>query len=134
MFDKVCMMEVIEHVEDPTSALSELFRVTKKDGFLFLSFPNFSVFPWSVARWFADILHTPRLINKQPIDNIYTINQVVEMAQKAGFAYVSTTGVTYLTALLTPLESLGDYLITRTLNSLGLSARALHPLLRFKKL
>ena len=132
-FDVVTIMEVIEHVENPQEVFDEITRILKPNGNMYLSFPNFSVFPWNVARWFSDKFHTPQLINKQPIDNIYTIDDVIKMAQQAGFEYVSTTGVTYLTALLTPIESFGDYWITRALNKVGLSTHSLHPLLRFEK-
>lgn len=41
-FDLVVSMEVIEHLDDPRPWLSELFRVTKPDGMLFLTTPNYA--------------------------------------------------------------------------------------------
>ena len=46
IFDKVCMYEVIEHVESPLSCLKEIHRVLKKNGILEVSTPN--VFHWRI--------------------------------------------------------------------------------------
>lgn len=131
-FDIVLMMEVIEHLQDPAIALKEIKRVLKPGGLLYISFPNFSIFPWNVIRFISDSAKLPEIINKQPIDNIYTIEQVKGIATKERFDFLLLTGVTYLTAVLTPLESMGEYTFTKMLNSLGLSGRSLHPLLKFK--
>ena len=40
-FDLVCAFDVIEHVEDDTKAVSEMTRVAKKDGYVFISVPAF---------------------------------------------------------------------------------------------
>lgn len=42
-FDSVCSFETIEHVEDPERVLSELARVLRPDGALFVSTPNAAV-------------------------------------------------------------------------------------------
>lgn len=130
-FDIVLLLEVIEHLEHPVKVLDEISRVTKVGGKLFLSFPNFSFFPWRMARFFSDYFKVPQLINKQPIDNIYTISQVVAMVEESGFKLKSTTGVTYLTAALSSIESQDNFAITKKLNSLGLSKYSLHPLFEF---
>lgn len=132
-FDIVLMMEVIEHLANSSVALKEIKRVLKPGGLLYISFPNFSVFPWNVIRKISDSAQLPEIINKQPIDNIYTIKEVKGMVMKEEFDFLSLTGVTYLTAVLTPLESMGEYTLTKTLNTLGLSGRSLHPLLKFRK-
>lgn len=41
-FDLVCAFDVIEHVEDDTKAVSEIIRVAKKDGHVFVSVPAFN--------------------------------------------------------------------------------------------
>ena len=41
MFDLVCAFDVIEHVEDDQLAISEMKRVTKKDGVIFITIPTF---------------------------------------------------------------------------------------------
>jgi SAM-dependent methyltransferase len=41
-FDLVVSMDVIEHLPDPRPWLRELFRVTKPDGMLFLTTPNYA--------------------------------------------------------------------------------------------
>ncbi len=132
-FNFVLLLEVIEHLEDPKKVLTEISRVIKKGGVLFLSFPNFSFFPWRIARYFSDKFKLPQLINKQPIDIIYTIDEIVAMVESVGFKCKSITGVTYLTAALTPIESICEFAITRTLNKLGGSRFSLHPLFEFVK-
>ncbi len=41
MFDLVCAFDVIEHVEDDELAVSEMKRVTKKEGVIFITVPTF---------------------------------------------------------------------------------------------
>jgi ubiquinone/menaquinone biosynthesis C-methylase UbiE len=41
MFDLVCAFDVIEHVEDDQLAVSEMKRVAKKDGVVFITVPTF---------------------------------------------------------------------------------------------
>ena len=134
VFDFVLLLEVIEHLEKPNKVLSEISRVVKKRGTLFLSFPNFSFFPWRIARFFSDVFKLPQLINKQPIDAIYTINEVIEMVESVGFGCKSITGVTYLTAGLSSIESIREYALTKAFNRLGGSRFSLHPLFEFVKL
>ena len=45
-FDMVVCMDVLEHVEDPFAAISEIHRVLKKKGELIMSVPNY-YFPWT---------------------------------------------------------------------------------------
>lgn len=39
-FEAVSLLEVIEHVENPSQVLMEIYRVLKKDGILFMTTPN----------------------------------------------------------------------------------------------
>jgi SAM-dependent methyltransferase len=41
-FDLVVSMDVVEHLDDPEPWVRELFRVTKPDGMLFLTTPNYA--------------------------------------------------------------------------------------------
>lgn len=41
MFDLVCAFDVIEHVEDDQLAVSEMIRVAKKEGVIFITVPTF---------------------------------------------------------------------------------------------
>jgi SAM-dependent methyltransferase len=52
-FDTIISCETIEHVSDPRKALTELYRVLKPGGTLFLTCPNyFNLFGlWCLYRW-----------------------------------------------------------------------------------
>lgn len=39
-FDQVLLLDVLEHIRDDRSALVQLHRLLRRDGFLFVSFPN----------------------------------------------------------------------------------------------
>lgn len=45
-FDMVCAFDVIEHIEDHEKAVSEIYRVLKKDGLAYITVPAFQ-FLWS---------------------------------------------------------------------------------------
>ena len=45
-FDMVCAFDVVEHIEDDALALREIYRVLKKDGYVFLTVPMFQML-WS---------------------------------------------------------------------------------------
>jgi len=45
-YDLVCAFDVIEHIEDDSTAVSEIRRVLKQDGFIYLTVPAFN-FLWS---------------------------------------------------------------------------------------
>ena len=55
MFDRVFMLEVLEHVENPTQCLREIRRVLQSKGRLILSVPN----PYCWNEWVANLLGIP---------------------------------------------------------------------------
>lgn len=128
--DIVAMMEVIEHLEKPTRVLSEIFRVLKKDGFLFLSFPNYQNFPWLIIRLLSEKLNKPNWLVLQPIDKIYLFDQIISMCKNNGFSVMSCLGTTYFPPLLWKYE---NKKITNFFNSLFLYRFSFHPILIFKK-
>jgi len=105
VFDIIVALEVIEHVADPISFLSDVKRVLKVKGFVFLTFPDaiswhplyafFKHFPSSVKK--LNIL-TPFMPqddpdrSRQPIDHAYTLKDIFNFASEVGldlFAYTS---------------------------------------------
>jgi SAM-dependent methyltransferase len=60
-FDSVHLLEVLEHLENPSNALREINRVLKQDGILYCSIPN--------VYWCGRIL---RVLLHKPIDECYT--------------------------------------------------------------
>src|SRR5207249_1649600 len=59
-FFQICLlMETIEHLEDPVTALEQIHSIVAPDGLLFVSFPNFLSLPWLAVRLVGDWLDKP---------------------------------------------------------------------------
>lgn len=71
-YNVVCGFDIIEHVENDTKALSEIYRVTKDDGYVFLTVPAFN-FLWSKH---DEINHHYRR---------YNISNLNKLVTKSGF-------------------------------------------------
>lgn len=129
-FNTVLLMEVIEHLDHPEHALSQIFRVTAKGGLLYVSFPNYVHLPWLAVRMLAQLLNRPNWIVLQPIDKIYTVFGVKRLVEASGFTFIEGIGANYGPPLLYPLEKPW---ITKSLNRLGLWWMSFHPVLVFRK-
>ncbi len=130
-FFQVCLlMETIEHLEDPASALKQIHSVVAPDGFLFVSFPNFLSLPWLVVRLLGDWLNKPNWLVRQPIDKIYTVFHVIKIVKAAGFEFNRGIGSGYGPPILYRYEK---NWMTGGLNALGLWWLSFHPILVFRK-
>ena len=129
-FNVTLLMETIEHLEDPTPALREIFRVTEPGGILYVSFPNFLHLPWLAVRILAEKLNRPNWIVLQPVDKIYTVFGVIKLLRQAGFTFEKGIGSGYGPPVLYPLER---PFMTNTLNALKLWWLSFHPILKFRK-
>jgi ubiquinone/menaquinone biosynthesis C-methylase UbiE len=129
-FDFVLLMEVIEHIEYPDVALKELYRVTKPNGKLFLSFPNYINLPWLIIRILAQLLNKPNWIVLQPVDKIYGTFNVISMCESTGFVYEKCIGTNYYPPIFYKYEKDG---MTHFLNKIGMSHLSFHPVLVFTK-
>ncbi len=129
-FDYVLLMETIEHLEYPIPAFKEMFRVLKPGGRLFVSFPNYNNLPWLLLRILSEKFNKPNWINLQPVDKIYGTQNVINIAKKVSFKYLSCAGSNYFPPLLYKYE---PELITNMLNGLGLNHLGFHPVLSFEK-
>ncbi len=131
-FFNVCfLMETIEHLAEPDSALDGIHKILAKDGLLYVSFPNFLHLPWLGVRLLSDLLNKPNWIVRQPIDIIYTAPQVVRIVRRRGFEFVKAIGSNYGPPIIYRFEK--DWM-TRGLNRLGLWWLSFHPILVFRKL
>jgi len=129
-FDYIFLMEVIEHLENPSQALEEVSRILKPGGKLVLSFPNYINFPWLIVRILSEKLNKPNWIVLQPVDKIYGVNTIVNLCKKKGLKYEKCIGSNYFPPLLWKYEKKE---ITAFLNILGVSFFSFHPILFFKK-
>jgi 2-polyprenyl-3-methyl-5-hydroxy-6-metoxy-1,4-benzoquinol methylase len=72
-FDFISLVEVIEHLYDPLKTISELHRIMKKDGILYLSTPNEE----SIYQAFGNLYYKSRgknwVVNLCPTWNLYHI-------------------------------------------------------------
>ncbi len=84
-FDVVIMNDVIEHLENPSEVLTEIRRILKHDGILYLSTPDINSF-WSHllgARWWG--------INKYHLF-YFSKRTLRELLSRAGFKILRHTG------------------------------------------
>ncbi|MFC1790431.1 class I SAM-dependent methyltransferase [Patescibacteria group bacterium] len=95
-FDAVTLWHVLEHLHQPQKELSEIKRILKKEGQLFLSLPNFSSFGFRFGKvsWFH--LDTPRHLAG------YRQKVVTRLLQDCGFKVLKI----YFPALEDPFDLL----------------------------
>jgi 2-polyprenyl-3-methyl-5-hydroxy-6-metoxy-1,4-benzoquinol methylase len=129
-FDVVMLMEVIEHLETPAPALTQIASVTAPGGYLYISFPNFLHLPWLVVRILAEKLNRPNWVVLQPVDKIYTVRKVRKLVEAAGFRFECGIGSSYGPPLLDRLE---QPWMAKALNRFGLWWLSYHPILVFRK-
>lgn len=126
----VVLAEVIEHLVDADSVLSEVDRILRPDGVFLLSFPNYINLPWLVVRVLADMLDRPNWIVLQPVDRMYTIHAIVNKLKRAGFKVSACFGTVYLPPILYKWE---HRYIRAAFDRLGLADLAFHPILVCRK-
>jgi 2-polyprenyl-3-methyl-5-hydroxy-6-metoxy-1,4-benzoquinol methylase len=129
-FDVCFLMETIEHLENPTLAVKNIFSILAPGGVLYVSFPNFLSPFWLPFRWLCDFLKKPQWIVRQPIDLIYFVPQVKRLFTAGGFKFEKGIGCGYGPPLLYRWER--DWM-THGLNRLGLWWFSFHPILVFRK-
>jgi 2-polyprenyl-3-methyl-5-hydroxy-6-metoxy-1,4-benzoquinol methylase len=133
-FDFCLLMETIEHLTDPLPVLEKINSLLKKDGVLYLSFPNYLHLPWLVMRILAEKLNRPNWVRLQPVDKIYTIFTIKKFLRSAGFELEKSIGTTYCLPMPWPwLRRLERPPLTRALNALGLWGISFHPVMKFRK-
>jgi SAM-dependent methyltransferase len=129
-FDVCLLMETIEHLEEPVTALKQILSVLKPGATLLMSYPNFARPDWRLFRWFAEAMSKPQWVVLQPIDKIYRVSQVVRTGEAGGFKFQQGIGSGYGPPFFYRFET--DRM-TRGLNALGLWRMSFHPILVFRK-
>jgi 2-polyprenyl-3-methyl-5-hydroxy-6-metoxy-1,4-benzoquinol methylase len=129
-FDVCLLMETIEHLEEPSTALAQIANVLKPGGALLVSYPNFARPDWRLFRAMAEALNKPHWVVLQPIDKIYRVSQVARLGEAAGFQFERGVGSGYGPPWFYRFEA--DWM-TRSLNTLGLWRYSFHPILVFRK-
>ncbi len=83
-FDVVTLMDVIEHVPDSSELLSEIYRILRPGGVLFLVTPNFaSLFVWLYGLKAYGVWPDQHVVYFQP-------STIAKLLRKVGFARVIT--------------------------------------------
>lgn len=89
-FDVVFFNHVLEHISDDEGALSEVFRILKKDGICILGIPNEGAIFWKLAYKIE-----PKI--KETTDHLhfYTLKSASQLSKKVGFQIMSTKRIGY---------------------------------------
>lgn len=92
-FDIVVSCETIEHVPDAQSAVSEMYRVARPGGRLFLTTPNYVNFMglYEIYAW----LHHPHRKDDQPFDRRQWFPQIRWYIRRAGWVISYTDGTVH---------------------------------------
>lgn len=109
-FDGVFSFSAFRYFPNPDKALSEAYRVLKKNGSIVIDFPN------KYCPWF-NILKKLFFIKPHIHDTLYTKDQIKEMMEKAGFKNISFKIFLFsykeLPSVLLPLMKLADFILER---------------------
>jgi ubiquinone/menaquinone biosynthesis C-methylase UbiE len=84
VFDKVCMYEVIEHVESPILCLREIHRVLKEKGILELSTPN--IFHWRII--IRQVRGMPQVLSDRGHIACWSKAEMENILVKTGFSNI----------------------------------------------
>lgn len=96
-FDRILCTEVLEHVPDPSCALSELYRVLKPGGILAVTVPN-AEYPalWDPISWTLERLGIrPRSGIWNMHLRLYRYEEIVSQCEEAGFEIVKAEPLTH---------------------------------------
>lgn len=102
-FDKVFMLDVIEHLKDVRSVMTEMKRVTKKNGIIFVLTPNYGSY-WKFLENMMDAFNlAPKLKDYQHV-NTYTLPSLREEMVKCGFRILASGSTYGLSPFLTKVS------------------------------
>jgi len=103
-FDKVFLLDVIEHIENPAHTLKEIHRILADAGLLIITTPNY-LSAWPVLEFCADILKiTPQ--NEEQHITKFTKRKLDTMLTSSGF--IPKTKSVYL---ISPFFPFSKYLL-----------------------
>jgi ubiquinone/menaquinone biosynthesis C-methylase UbiE len=130
-FDIVVFCEVIEHVDNPQKSLQEIHRVLRRNGSLFMSFPNYINPLYLVIRLLATLFRQPQWISLQIVDRYLFYFKVIADLKKNGFTLEHAKGTCYSHKKIPILNwvNRGEFLF----DTLGLQFTSFHPVLFLKK-
>ena len=94
-FDIVISCETIEHLPNPVAALSEMGRVCRLGGLLYLTTPNYfnAMGLYFIYARLRGRRATPGA--DQPLDRVFLFPQVRHMLKKAGWAVIRSDGTVH---------------------------------------
>jgi len=103
-FDKIILSEVLEHVPEDRKALSEIYRVLKKDGILGITVPNHN-YPllWDPLNWIREHLGLGHFSPESGFfggiwamhRRLYHFSEIRKLVEDAGFRIEKMEGLTH---------------------------------------
>lgn len=130
-FEVAICCEVIEHVDDPSKAIREIYRILKPEGILFLSFPNYYNPFYLFVRLVATVFKKPHLISLQVVDRYLYYNFVIREFTRIGFEKINAKGTCYSHQKIPILRYFNRF--ERLYDKMKLQFISFHPVIYFKK-
>jgi 2-polyprenyl-3-methyl-5-hydroxy-6-metoxy-1,4-benzoquinol methylase len=130
-FDYIICCEVLEHVDIPEKVLQEIFRITKPEGGLFFSFPNYYNPFYTLLRLLATIFKKPKWVSLQITDRFLWYNKVISMLKKTGFMLVMAKGTCYFHTKIPVMKKLNRF--SDILDARKMQWASFHPVLFLQK-
>ncbi len=94
-FDIIISCETIEHLPDPQAALSEMARVCRSNGFLYLTTPNYFNL-MGLYRVYDRLRSRPQASDEaQPYDTVWTFPRVRRLIRDGGWKILRTDGTVH---------------------------------------
>lgn len=103
-FDEIILSEVLEHIPDDRRALSEMYRVLRKDGILGITVPNHNYpFLWDPLNWFREHLGLGHFSPRSGFFGgiwathlrLYYPTEIQKLVEEAGFKIEKIEGLTH---------------------------------------
>jgi ubiquinone/menaquinone biosynthesis C-methylase UbiE len=95
VFDYVISCETIEHLAEPSTAVSEMARVCKPGGLLYLTTPNYLNLMGLYLVYDAILKKNRRSATTQPLDRRWLFPQIRRLIERSGWTILKSDGTVH---------------------------------------